>query len=162
MGGEGGIRGRLANHREINRRWIIADVEFRPFAGDLFIGGEHPHQCAGPLLTVGSQQTQGFNHRHQRAFGIAGAASVQASVTLGEREGIAGPAAARRNGVEVGVKGETRPRSIVQNGDNVGPPRCVFAKGEIEPGGQQPAFQTFGGFALMARWILRVDGNQRR
>jgi hypothetical protein len=53
----------------------------------------------------------------------------------------------------MGVKGEARPRSIVQDGDNVGPPRRVFAKGEIEPGGQQPAFQTFGGFTLMARWI---------
>lgn len=162
MSGEGRIRCRLANHREINRRWVITYVEFRPFAGDLFIGGEHAHQRAGPALTSGGQQTQGFNHRHQRAFGIAGAAPVQAPAALGEREGIAGPAAARRNGVDMGVKGEALPRSIVQDGDNVGPPRRVFAKGEIESGGQQPAFQTFGGFTLMARRILRIDGNQRR
>ncbi len=34
--------------------------KIRPFAGDLFIGGEHAHQGAGPALTVGGQQTQGF------------------------------------------------------------------------------------------------------
>ena len=156
---EGRIRCRLANHREINRRRGVAYVEFRPFAGDLFIGGEHAHQGAGPALTVGGQQTQGFNHRHQRAFGIA---PVQAAIAFAEGEGIARPAAARRNGVNMGVEGEARSRSIVQDGDNVGPPRRVFAKGEIEPGGQQPAFQTFGGFTLMARWIFRIDGNQRR
>jgi hypothetical protein len=68
---------------------LSQDVEFRPFAGDLFIGGEHPINVPD-LLTVGSQQAQGFTpsppaglwHRRRRRPDV---------VTLGEREGIAGP-----------------------------------------------------------------------
>ena len=160
MGRKRGVAGGFANHRKIDGRRCLPDIKLRAFTGDLFIGGEYPHQRTGPAVATGSQQAQRFNHRHQRSFGIAGTTTVQASLALGKGKGIAMPAAAGRHCIQMGIKGEAGSGTVVQNRDDVGAPRRIFTERQVKTGLAQPACHALCRFALLTGRIFCIDGNQ--
>src|SRR6516165_1241630 len=99
-----------------------------PLAGDLLVRHEDTKHGSTPVRPRGLEHVHGFDHRHQRALGVASAASVEIAAAFAKLERIAGPPFSRRYDVDMRAERKDWPSAVVQPGHHIDSSGLVFVE----------------------------------
>jgi hypothetical protein len=124
------------------------------------VGHEYADQGARPPGAPGDQAAHRFQHGHQRTLCVAGAAREKPGAVLAQAEGIARPAVARRDDVEMRVEGEGRAGPVLENARDIDPARLEFDGFRPAAHGLQLGQDELRRFPFAARRVLRVETHE--